>query len=343
MDIDQFIATNTPSWNRLESLSSRARHRVSTLTAAEVDEMIALYQKASADLSVARTRYGAGDLTVRLSRTIGMARGIIYRQKPNPIRSIRQFFTQTYPAAVFHTRKAIGVAAAAMFVPALVIGVWMYSNGEVRNAAIDEDTQALVAESQFEDYYSSEPAAGWAFGLFTHNIQVSIMAFAGGALGGVLGIYLLGQNGLYLGLAGAIMHSYGKGALFWGLITPHGLIELTSVCLAGGAGLAIGWAIIDPGDRPRATAIAEQGLRAVTVLLGTMVLFVAAGFIEAFVTPSPLPTAARVTLGVVVWSGAMVWLFGFGRAAALAGATGRFGEESELELHDLKLRAAPST
>jgi uncharacterized membrane protein SpoIIM required for sporulation len=343
VDIDQFIATNTPAWNRLGDLAKRARHRTASLTADEVDELVALYQKASADLSVARTRYGAGDLTVGLSRTLGQARGVIYRRRANPARSMRRFLTETYPAAVYHARRSVAVAAAAMFIPALVVGVWLSVNGEARNATIDEQTQALLAQSQFEDYYSSQPAESWAFDLFVHNIIVSIQAFAAGALLGVLGIYILGYNGLNLGVAGAVMHAYGKGALFWGLITPHGLIELTSVCLAGGAGLAIGWSIIDPGDRRRADAIAESGLRAVTIVMGTMLLFIAAGFIEAFVTPSGLPTAARVAIGVLVWATAMVWVFGVGRSAAARGATGRFGEELELETADLVARGVPAT
>ncbi len=340
VDIDQFIATNTPAWKRLGDLAGRARHRVSSLTAQEVDELVALYQKTSADLSVARTRYGPGDLTVALSRILGQAHGVIYRRRPNAARSLGRFFTETYPAAVYHSRRAVGMAAAAMFVPALIVGVWLSVNGEARNATIDEATQELIATSEFESYYSSEPAEAWAFDLFTHNIEVSVLAFGGGAMLGVLGIYVLVTNGANLGLMAAVMHHYGKGALFWGLITPHGLIELTSVCLAGGAGLAIGWSIIAPGDRPRSVAIAETGLRAVTIVLGTMVLFVAAAFVEAFVTPSGLPTALRIAIGVLVWATAMAWLFGVGRSAAMRGATGRFGEEADLELAELTLRAA---
>ena len=260
---------------------------------------------------------------------------------------MRRFFAESYPAAVYHSRRAIGVAALALFAPG--DHDRRVARGQRRSPQRRDRRgrpRSCIAESEFESYYSSEPAEGWAFGLFTHNIMVSIQAFAGGALLGILGIYLLIYNGLNLGVMAAVMHSYGKGALFWGLITPHGLIELTSVCLAGGAGLAIGWSIIDPGDRPRSEAIAETGLRAVTIVLGTMVLFVAAGFLEAFVTPSPLPTAARVAIGVLVWSTAMVWLFGVGRSAALRGGDGTFrrGERPGSGLaRASKLRAAPST
>ena len=159
-----------------------------------------------------------------------------------------------------------------------------------------------------------------------------MLSFGGGALGGIGGVLLLVSNGANLGVSAAVMHAYDKGALFWGLITPHGLIELTAIAVASGAGLKIAWAMFAPGDRTRGTALAEEGLRAVTVLLGTMVIFVFAGFTEAFVTPSDLPTWTRVAIGVVLEIAALTWMFGVGRNAAAVGLTGRFGEPSMADL-----------
>ncbi|HNO44122.1 MAG TPA: stage II sporulation protein M, partial [Microthrixaceae bacterium] len=109
---------------------------------------------------------------------------------------------------------------------------------------------------------------------------------------------------------------------------PHGLLEIASILVAGGAGLQLSWAMIAPGDRTRAAALKDAGLRSVVIVIGLVVCFVVAGFIEGFVTPSELPTAMRIGIGVSVLALFVAYIVGFGRQAVCDGATGLFGEES---------------
>jgi hypothetical protein len=118
-------------------------------------------------------------------------------------------------------------------------------------------------------------------------------------------------------VAGAVMHAYGQGAEFWGLVTPHGLLELTAIVVAAGAGLRIGWAVIAPGERTRGAALADEGQRAVTLVIGVAACFVVAGFVEAWVTPSGLPTWARVGVGVALEVAFVAYVVGFGRRLAV--------------------------
>jgi uncharacterized membrane protein SpoIIM required for sporulation len=92
--------------------------------------------------------------------------------------------------------------------------------------------------------------------------------------------------------------------------------------VASGVGLRLGWTIIDPGDRPRSVALAQEGRAAAGVALGLVLVLLVSGVIEAFVTPSPLPTWARIGIGLLAWTAFMAWVFGLGRRAALAGETG---------------------
>src|SRR5690606_3119760 len=135
------------------------------------------------------------------------------------------------------------------------------------------------------------------------------------------GIVLL-NNMVSLGVAAAIMFTYGKGTLFFGLITPHGLLELSAVFLAGAAGLKLGWSIVAPGPRRRIEALASEGRAAVSVALGLVGVLLVSGVVEAFVTPSPLPTAARVAIGVLVEVAFLAYVVVFGRRAAAVGETG---------------------
>jgi uncharacterized membrane protein SpoIIM required for sporulation len=101
-------------------------------------------------------------------------------------------------------------------------------------------------------------------------------------------------------MAAGLFAAAGELPRFWGLIAPHGLLELTAVFIAGGAGLQLGWTLIDPGDLPRAVALAAEGRRSVAIVIGLIAAFLIAGTVEGFVTGSPLPTWARVGVGIVV-------------------------------------------
>ena len=157
--------------------------------------------------------------------------------------------------------------------------------------------------------------------MWTHNAWLTAICIALGILG-VPVVYLLFENVLNLGFMGAIMINHDRGALFFGLILPHGLLELTAVFVAGATGLRLFWAWIDPGPRTRGRAVAEEGRSAMAVALGLVVVLAISGVIEAFVTPSPLPTWARITIGVIVEAAFIAYVFTVGRWACQRGATG---------------------
>ena len=326
MDIDSYIARNQPSWDRLGALTGRARHRVADLQPPELDELVQLYQRTSAQLSYARTYFNDASLNNRLTRLVADASGVIYGKRTRSWQTIRQFFAVSFPAAVWDSRRFIGIGVALFFVPALAMGVWLTHDQRALDASATPQQRSEYVNERFEQYYSNQPHALFFTEVTTNNIMVSFLAFAGGALFCVFGAYLLIQNGLALGQAASWMITEGDALRFFGLILPHGLLELSAICIAGGTGLRLGWALIAPGDRTRGEALGEQGRRSVVVVLGLMTMFLAAGTIEGFVTGSGLAPWARVTIGVVAWTTFMAYLIIKGRAAAARGFTGELGE-----------------
>ena len=143
-------------------------------------------------------------------------------------------------------------------------------------------------------------------------MQVAFFAFALGITLGVGTLFMVVQNALLLGVLAGAFAAAGKSGPFWSLILPHGLLELTAICIAAGAGLRMGWSIVDPGDRPRTRALAEEARDAVMVVLGVIPAFVIAAFIEGFVTGSALPNPVEIGLGAAVAVGYVAFLFGVG-------------------------------
>jgi uncharacterized membrane protein SpoIIM required for sporulation len=326
MDIDRFLTSHGAGWDRLAWLTRRAGAGAGRLSSAELDELVQLYQRTSADLSYAQTNFADPGLTARLSQLVAGAGAIIYGTRPRSVRSIGQFFVITLPAALWHMGGAVAVSAVLTFGPALAIGGWLANSPRAIDASAPAAVREAYINQDFASYYSSQPAAAFATEVYTNNVRVAAVAFAGGVLVCIPTVYLLVTNGASLGQAAGLFTAAGQWPKFWGLVLPHGLLELTSVVIAGAAGLRLGWAIIAPGDRTRSAALAEEGKRAVVIVLGTVCTLLVAGLIEGFVTGSGLPTGLRVGIGIAVEVAFIAYALVLGRAAAARGYTGAFGE-----------------
>lgn len=326
MDVDTFLATNQTSWDRLSALVGRAGRKVGRLSPDELEELVVLYQRTATHLSYARTTYRDPALTATLSSLVARAGAVVYGSRPRTLRALANFFAVTFPAAIWYSRRFIAVSAALLLVPAFAVGLWVANSPRAVEATGPKAVREAYVNQDFEQYYRSAPASEFASHVFTNNVQVSIYAFAAGILLCVPTAFILMYNGAGVGVAGGLFASVGQQAKFWGLILPHGLLELTAVIIAAAAGLRLGWTLIDPGDRTRSAALADEGRRALAIVAGLVVVFAAAGTIEGFVTGSSLPTWARVGIGVLGEALLLTWLVVRGRAAERAGLTGALGE-----------------
>ncbi|MCP4221950.1 MAG: stage II sporulation protein M [Actinomycetia bacterium] len=329
MDLDRYLANNRPTWDRLAELAGRARHRPASLSPDEVDELIALYQRVSTQLSFARDHYADPTLTVELTSIVAAANATLYRRTSSPGAAWRRFFAVSFPAAVWHLRRFVAIAALATLLPAAIVAIWLSSTEEALAYVGTEAERAAYVDEEFEAYYSSEPAAQFATEVLINNIQVSFTAFAAGVLAGAGSVLILIYNGANVGVALSMFIVADQQSRFWGLILPHGLLELSAVVIAGAAGMALGWALVAPGDRTRGDAFTQEARRAVVVIMGLVLAFITAGIIEGFITPSPLPTLARVGVGLAIELAFVTYIIVFGRRAASEGLTGLASEGLE--------------
>ncbi len=313
MDIDAFVVRNQGAWFRLSQLTDQAR-KPRSLSPDQLDEMVQLYQRTSAHLADARVTY-AGDraLVGRLTLLVTDAHSVLYSQRDVELnRSLREFATVTFPRAVWGIRWFVIAGALLTLVPWAVLNVWLAISPRAVRATGPDALRDEYIHGSFADYYRSDSASAFANEVFWNNVRVAILAFALGILVCVVTALLLAYNGANVGVAGGLFTNVGEWQKFWGLILPHGLLELSAVIVAGAAGLRIGWTVIDPGARTRSAALGEEGRRAGTVLMGLVVAFLLAAMVEAFVTGQPWPAAIRVGIGVVVFLLFWGWTIAFG-------------------------------
>ncbi|MER6505210.1 stage II sporulation protein M [Nonomuraea sp. NPDC001636] len=318
MDIDAFVTAHRPVWDRLDHL---VKNR-SSLTGAEVDELVDLYQRVSTHLSIVRSSSRDAVLAGRLSALVARARSAVTGAHTPAWRELARFFTVSFPVVAYRARWWWLAAALASIAVAWVLGAWVAANPDVQASIASPDEIAQLVDHDFADYYSEHPAASFASHVWVNNAWVSAQVIIYAILLGIPIPFILYSNAENVGVSAGLMASRGKLDIFFGLITPHGLLELTGVFLAAAVGLRLGWTVIDPGPRRRLEALAEQGRAVMSVALGLVVVLFVSGLIEAFVTPSGLPTAVRVGIGVLAEAAFLTYVIVFGRRALRENETG---------------------
>jgi uncharacterized membrane protein SpoIIM required for sporulation len=334
MDVDAFVQTHSPQWSRLEELVRRSR-RPGRLSGRDVDELVTLYQQVATHLSVVQSRSPDPVLVGRLSRLVADGRAAVTGTHAAAWREVSSFLTVTFPVAVYRTRTWWVPTALVSLAVAFALGWWVDTHVEVQRSLLPPGQVRALVNTQFADYYRAHPARDFAGQVWTNNVWVAAATLAGGVLLGVPTVYALFANMLNVGVSGGYLVAAGKGGVFFGLIAPHGILELTAVFVASGAGLRLGWTVVDPGRRRRADALAAEGRASVTIAIGLIGVLAVSGVIEAFVTPSGLPTWARIGIGVLAEVGFLCYVWILGRRGVRAGETGDLALEQRGDLAEV--------
>ncbi|WP_299443174.1 stage II sporulation protein M [uncultured Phycicoccus sp.] len=316
MDLDAYVAAHHAQWHRLEQLVGR-RH----LTGAEADELLDLYQRVSTHLSVVRSASPDPAVVAHLSSVLSRARLATAGKRTGTWAALGAFFTTTFPAALYRLRWWWVTTALANVAIAFAVGWYAYRHPQVWTSVMSPAQIESFVGTDFEQYYSEYAHLDFTGLVWTNNAWVSAQVIAFGILGLPV-VYVLATNVLNVGIAGALMAYHDRTGLFFGLILPHGLLELTAIFVAGAVGLRIFWSWVSPGPLPRGQSLAREFRSAVAVALGLVAVLFVSGVIEGFVTPSGLPTWARIGIGVVAETAFLLYVFVVGRAAAARGATG---------------------
>jgi uncharacterized membrane protein SpoIIM required for sporulation len=318
VDVDAFVQANRATWDRLEELAKRRNK----LDGDEIDELVELYQKVSTHLSKVRSESTDSALVGRLSALVARARSAVTGAHAPLWSEFVRFWTVSFPVVAYRAWRWWLASAVAFFVVAALIGMWVASTPEVQATIGTPAEIERIVNHEFADYYSENPAASFALGVWVNNSWVAAQCIGYAILLGIPIPYVLFSNAANMGVMGGLMIGAGKADVLFGLLTPHGLLELTAVFLAAAVGMRLGWSVVVPGDRPRTQVLAEQGRAVVAVAVGLVGVLLVSGLIEALVTPSPLPTAVRIGIGVVAEAAFLVYIIGFGRKAVRAGETG---------------------
>ena len=309
MTAEQFVRLHRAQWQRLDELVERAhKQKLGSLSDDELHELGILYRRAAADLARAQTRLSATHAGRELIRSLNdlvlRAHALLYSAPAPEARRAWEWVAFGFPSAFRRHWRAVALAALLLFAPSLISYLCVVANASlapyfVPEGAIEEvqkrAQQKIItgwgANTNYEGLLSSPAVSSY---IMTNNIQVSIYALALGMTAGLGTALVLIRNGLMVGGLAGVATNADVDVLFWAVILPHGILELTAICIAGGAGLLLAKAMWSPGILPRADALKLAGIEAAQLLIGVVLMLVIAGLIEGFITPLPLGPGAKL-------------------------------------------------
>lgn len=297
--MNDFIKVRRADWQRLEALIARRKGRA-PLSAAQVRELGALYRAVTSDLALARRDHPDQQVTAYLNQLLTRTHGYIYQQDVSDARGALRYFALTLPRTFRQTWVFTFVAFLLFLIPALVGYRAAYTDPKYTAPlfGLEAERQTLAERDVWTDIPVNRRPYASAF-IMGNNIRVAILAFGAGVSFGVFTVYVLVANGLLIGGVLGLAAHYGMAAPLVEFIVGHGVIELSVIFIAGGAGLQLGWALLSPGRYTRLDALTLAARRALILVLAAFPLLVIAGLIEGFFSPSDAPFAVHIAVGAL--------------------------------------------
>jgi uncharacterized membrane protein SpoIIM required for sporulation len=301
------VSERRSRWHELDALLGRAGRRAESLGPDGVRRLGALYRATAADLALARRKFAGDPVVPRLEALVTRARPLVY-DRARRGGSLVEFVTTGYWRRVRERPGLLLVSALLLFAPWILSAVWAVRDPGAASGVVPSEYRSVTEprERGTDLGLTTDEQAAFSSEVFTNNIRVTLVAFAGGIAVGLGTAALLVYQGVLFGAITGLSIWAGNGEPFFELVTAHGVLELSCVVVASAAGLRMGWALVSPGHRRRGVALAAEARVAVEIVLGTAPWLVLAGLVEGFLTPRGLGLTTAIALGITL--AAVYWV-----------------------------------
>ena len=309
MNAKQFYLSRLADWQQLTRLLDKSQH-MNQLSPAEVQQMGLLYRSVTSDLALAQREFPGHQVTAFLNQLVARGHATIYQGEPLAMSRLKHYLLVGLPTTFRESLPFMITAALLLIVPAVIAGFltnWQPDASAWLLPANVQELRPLIEDQELWTNIPVEERPYVSAFLMTNNIRVSFMAFGGGITAGLFSLYILIFNGLLLGGITGLTAHYGVGFELWTFVIGHGVIELSAIFIAGGSGLMLGWAIIQPGLLKRGDALMLAGRKAVKLIIGCIPILIVAGLIEGFISPNenipwPVKWGVGIVTGILLYS-----------------------------------------
>lgn len=301
-----FLNQNADKWQQFETL-------ISTKGNSDPDLMADLFIQITDDLSYSKTNYPKSKTTQYLNSIAARVHQEIYKNKKEKSGRIASFWKHELPFIFKDSQKQL-LYAFLIFSVSMLIGIVSsaYDDSFVRLILGDGYVNMTLDNIDKGDpmaVYKSMNQIDMFLGITINNIKVAFMCFA-------LGIFFSFGTGAVLFYNGVMLGAfqyffYAKGLLLTSMLTIwiHGTLEISAIVIAGCAGLVVGNSLLFPKTYSRSVSFIKGAKQGVKIVVGLVPIFIAAGFLESFVTRY---TQMPIWMSLLIIGGSLffiIWYF----------------------------------
>jgi uncharacterized membrane protein SpoIIM required for sporulation len=295
-----FIRKNLDKWKKYQYEGST-----------DPDEIAGEFTELVDDLGYAKTFYPHSKVTQYLNGLASRVYLGIYKNKKEETSRILRFWKTELPLVVRKYHREI-LYSFIIFVGFAIIAAFSAAHDEsfVRGVLGDgyiEMTEDNIAKGDPFGVYKSGNQLSMFLGIALNNIKVSFVVFVAGFFLSAGTVWQLFNNGV---MVGAFQYYFFTKGLGWKsvlVIWIHGTLEISSIIIAGAAGLVLGNSILFPGTYKRISSLKRGAKDGLKMLIGLVPVFICAAFLEGFVTRySTMPVwlslfILSASLAFIIW------------------------------------------
>ncbi len=296
-----WIHKRQPYWERLERLLETSGSKgVSALSRDQMRELGLLYRQVAGDLAALREDPSSLHFARYLNQLLARAHNVIYSGQRASARPVLKFFLSEYPSVVRRNAKYCLLALMVFLVAAVVAAIVVLQDPDFQMKVLGPAMVQTIERHQMwtHSIVTVKPLASSK--IMTNNLSVAFTTFALGITAGLGTLYMMAMNGVLLGVIAMSCWLAGMSLSLWSFVAPHGVLELPSIFIAGGAGLLLARGLLFPGTLPRRDSLAEAGTEAARLLVGSIPMLVIAGLVEAFISPTEMAAPFKFAIAFLL-------------------------------------------
>jgi uncharacterized membrane protein SpoIIM required for sporulation len=295
-----FIKQNSQRWKIYESQKVTGP-----------DELAESFISITDDLAYAKTFYPKSNTTKYLNGLAAAFHQSIYKNKREKTSRFITFWKYELPLIFYKHRKQLLYS---------FLFFTVFSLMGALSARYDSTFLRLILNDNYVNMTNENIAKGDPFAVYkqgneflmfiqiaANNIRVELATFVMGIIFSVGSIYELMYNGIMMGSFQYYFFSKGLGWQSVLVIWLHGTLEISSIILAGGAGLILGNSLLFPKTYNRIVSIKNGAKDGLKIAIGLIPIFLTAAFFEGFVTrhtEMPVWLSLSILLGslsFIIW------------------------------------------
>ena len=289
-----FVRQNRGKWKRYEDCLKQIRQQ-------SPDVLADIYIDITNDLSFAQSHYPNSRIYLYLNSLSIRLHQFINQKKKEKLSRIITYWKQEVPQVMYHARREL-LYSFLIFAVSVLIGVFSTANDEEFPRLILGDSYVNMTKQNIETgdpmaVYKDEDSGSMFFGITINNIWVSFNIFIYGIFTSIASAYFLIKNGIMLGCFQYFFYEYGLLKESFLTIWIHGTLEISAIIVAGAAGITMGNGWLFPGTYSRRVSFRKSAQRGMKIIIGTIQIFIIAGFLESFITRyTQLPDFIRAAI-----------------------------------------------